>query len=61
VQTEEGDMVEVQDEGLEAEEETGEYAPVIVMEEGASEQGSRCESPLEIQMADPEGEDDPRL
>ncbi|KAI5855435.1 A1 cistron-splicing factor [Tricharina praecox] len=58
VQTEEGDMVEIQDEGLEEEEETGEYAPAVVEDLELSK--SRSESPLEIQMADEE-DDDPRF
>jgi len=58
VQTEEGDMVEIEDEGLEEEEETGEYAPVVV--EDFQLPRSRSESPLEIQMVDDE-DDDPRF
>lgn len=57
VMTEEGDMVEIEDEGLEEEEERGEYAPAVFEEEANTR---RSESPpLVIQLAD-EDDDDPR-
>jgi len=55
VQTEEGDMVEIEDEGLEEEEETGEYAPAVV--EDLQLPRSRSESPVVIDDED----DDPRF
>jgi A1 cistron-splicing factor AAR2 len=72
VQTEEGDMIEIEEEGLDGEEETGEYAPAIVgnvelMELVASagrmkhSPRSRSKSPQEIQIVDPKEEQDPRL
>lgn len=61
IMTEEGDMVEVEDEGLEEEEEKGEYAPAVVdMLDEDDMVSSRSESPpLVIQLAD-EDDDDPR-
>jgi A1 cistron-splicing factor AAR2 len=54
VQTEEGDILEVQEEGLDEEEETGEYAPAVVMM-------SRSPSPEPMPIVDDEEEDDPRF
>lgn len=60
VQTEEGDMVEVEDEGLEEEEERGEYAPAIVE---VTDSGSRSAPPLEMPKVDEDEDedDDPRF
>ncbi|KAF8250261.1 hypothetical protein K440DRAFT_619744 [Wilcoxina mikolae CBS 423.85] len=52
VQTEEGDMVEVEEEGLEEEEERGEYAPAIV------EVADSASPPLEMPIVDDDDEDD---
>jgi A1 cistron-splicing factor AAR2 len=66
VMTEEGDMVEVEAEGLEEEEETGEYAPVIVEDvdlpslEDVDVSSSRGSSPVDIMLVDEE-EGDPRF
>lgn len=68
VMTEEGDIVEVEAEGLDEEEETGEYAPVIVEDvdlqpftTAAAATSSRGSSPVDVMMVDEEEEDDPRF